>query len=44
MARRGLGRGLNALIPTMERPSENELNAIIELPLDKIIPNKNQPN
>lgn len=43
MARRGLGRGLNALIPTMERPSENELNAIIELPLDKIIPNKNQP-
>ena len=43
MARRGLGRGLNALIPTMDKPSENELNAVIELPLDKIIPNKNQP-
>lgn len=43
MARRGLGRGLSALIPTVEKPSEEELNAVIELPLDKIIPNKNQP-
>jgi ParB family chromosome partitioning protein len=43
MARRGLGRGLNALIPTIEEPSESELNAVIELPLDKITPNKNQP-
>lgn len=43
MAKRGLGRGLNALIPAAEKPSENELNAIVELPLEKIIPNKNQP-
>jgi len=43
MARRGLGRGLDALIPAIDKPSENELNAVIELPLDKIIPNKNQP-
>lgn len=43
MARRGLGRGLSALIPAAEKPSENELNAIVELPLEKIIPNKNQP-
>ncbi|MDP3012488.1 MAG: ParB/RepB/Spo0J family partition protein [Candidatus Hydromicrobium sp.] len=43
MARRGLGRGLGALIPSIDRPSESESNAIVELPLDKIIPNKNQP-
>jgi ParB family transcriptional regulator, chromosome partitioning protein len=43
MARRGLGRGLSALIPAAEKPSENELNAVVELPLEKIIPNKNQP-
>ena len=43
MVRRGLGRGLGALIPSIDRPSESESNAIVELPLDKIIPNKNQP-
>jgi len=43
MTRRGLGRGLGALIPSIDRPSESESNAIVELPLDKIIPNKNQP-
>lgn len=43
MARRGLGRGLSALIPSINKPSEGESNAIIELPLNKIIPNKNQP-
>ncbi len=43
MARRGLGRGLGALIPNIDRPSEGESNAIVELPLDKIIPNRNQP-
>lgn len=43
MARRGLGRGLGALIPSIDKPSESESNVIVELPLDKIIPNKNQP-
>ena len=43
MVRRGLGRGLGALIPSIDKPSEGESNAIVELPLDKIIPNKNQP-
>ncbi|OFW47398.1 MAG: hypothetical protein A2163_10080 [Actinobacteria bacterium RBG_13_35_12] len=43
MVRRGLGRGLGALIPSIDKPSESESNAIVELPLDKIIPNKNQP-
>lgn len=43
MTRRGLGRGLSALIPTVEEPSESGLNAVIEMSLEKIIPNKNQP-
>ncbi len=43
MTRRGLGRGLSALIPTIEEPSESGLNAVIEMSLEKIIPNKNQP-
>ncbi len=43
MARRGLGRGLSALIPSINKPSEGESSAIVELPLNKIIPNKNQP-
>jgi len=43
MARRGLGRGLNALIPSIDKPSEGESNAIVELSLDRIVPNKNQP-
>lgn len=43
MAKRGLGRGLNALIPSMGKPSESESNVIVELSLDSIIPNRNQP-
>jgi ParB family transcriptional regulator, chromosome partitioning protein len=45
MANRGLGRGLSALIPGMDSKSvEDKLqNRIIELPLAKVIPNKNQP-
>ena len=31
MAKRGLGRGLNALIPSMGKPSESESNVIVEL-------------
>src|SRR3972149_1162364 len=43
MARRGLGRGLGALIPNIDKSMEGESNTIVELPLDKIIPNRNQP-
>ena len=43
MARRGLGRGLNALIPSIDKPAESESNAIVELSLDMIMPNRNQP-
>ena len=43
MAKRGLGRGLNALIPSISKPSERESNAIVELSLDMIVPNRNQP-
>ncbi|MCL4415692.1 MAG: ParB N-terminal domain-containing protein, partial [Actinobacteria bacterium] len=45
MANRGLGRGLSALIPGMDSKSvEDKLqNRIVELPLAKVIPNKNQP-
>ena len=45
MANRGLGRGLSALIPGMDSKSiEDKLqNRIVELPLVKVAPNKNQP-
>ena len=43
MARRGLGRGLEALIPDMDTPGKGGNNTIIELPLDKIKSNRNQP-
>jgi len=45
MANRGLGRGLSALIPGMDSKSiEDRLqNRIVELPLVKVTPNKNQP-
>src|SRR4030043_1053177 len=45
MANRGLGRGLSALIPGMDSKSvEDKLqNRIVELPIVKVIPNKNQP-
>ena len=42
----GLGRGLSALIPGGISATQEESiakNGIIEIPLDKIIPNKNQP-
>jgi len=45
MANRGLGRGLSALIPGMDsKINEEKLqNRIVELPLAKVTPNKNQP-
>jgi ParB family transcriptional regulator, chromosome partitioning protein len=45
MANRGLGRGLSALIPGMDSKNiEDKLqNRIVELPLVKVTPNKNQP-
>jgi ParB family chromosome partitioning protein len=38
--RRGLGRGLGALIPSTNQPANDE---IVELPLSVIAPNPNQP-
>ena len=43
MAKRGLGRGLEALIPDMDQPVKGDKNAVIDLPLDRIRSNKNQP-
>ncbi|MEA2016168.1 MAG: ParB/RepB/Spo0J family partition protein [Actinomycetota bacterium] len=43
MANRGLGRGLGALIPSMGKTPEGETRAVMEISLDKIIPNRNQP-
>lgn len=43
MAKRGLGKGLGALIPSAGGAEENIENSIIELPLEKVIPNRNQP-
>jgi len=47
MAKRGLGRGLSALIPGADREREKKItskkNMIMELRLDDIFPNKNQP-
>lgn len=45
MANRGLGRGLDALIPQIKSKDTNDIseNRIIEVPLSKIVPNKNQP-
>ncbi len=42
---RGLGKGLSALIPGVTtKVSQNKIdNTIIEIPLVKIVPNKNQP-
>ncbi len=42
---RGLGKGLSALIPGITtKITENKLeNSIVEIPLIKIVPNKNQP-
>lgn len=43
MTKRGLGRGLEALIPNIARQSENLENIISDLPLDSIVSNKSQP-
>lgn len=45
MARRGLGRGLGALIPSVDKTSEEgpKKERVMELLLDDIVPNKNQP-
>ena len=47
MAKRGLGRGLSALIPGTDREQEKKItgkkNMVMELNLDDITPNKNQP-
>jgi ParB family transcriptional regulator, chromosome partitioning protein len=47
MVRRGLGRGLDALIPGIDRDREAEggkdRERVIELKLDVIVPNRNQP-
>lgn len=44
MAKRGLGRGLSALIPNAGAEGKDEQkNRIVEIPLSKIQPNKNQP-
>jgi ParB family chromosome partitioning protein len=45
MARRGLGRGLGALIPSIDKTREEgpKKERVMELLLDDIVPNKNQP-
>jgi ParB family chromosome partitioning protein len=43
MNRLALGRGLDALIPTKPEPVAATGRQVIDLPLDKIIPNPNQP-
>ncbi len=43
MARRGLGRGLEALIPSSKQKQNTDRFRVIEIPLSNIVPNKNQP-
>ncbi|MCK5567791.1 MAG: chromosome partitioning protein ParB, partial [Actinomycetia bacterium] len=45
MARRGLGRGLGALIPSADKTREEgpKKERVMELLLDDIVPNRNQP-
>ena len=45
MTRRGLGRGLGALIPSADKTREEgqKKERVMELLLDDIVPNKNQP-
>lgn len=45
MARRGLGRGLGALIPSADKTSDErpKKDRVMELLLDDIVPNRNQP-
>ncbi len=43
MSKRGLGRGLSALIPGASQESQGEIESIAELPLELIAPNPDQP-
>jgi len=43
MARRGLGRGLGALIPSSKESQLSDKFRVMEIALTDIIPNKNQP-
>jgi len=43
MAKRGLGKGLSALIPNVGSEDKDDSNRVVEIPLSKIEPNKNQP-
>ncbi len=43
MSKRGLGRGLSALIPGAAQESQGEFESITELPLELIAPNPDQP-
>jgi len=43
MTQRGLGKGLGALIPGPSKTSDLNDNAILEISLEQIKPNKNQP-
>ena len=43
MNRLALGRGLEALIPTKPEPTVATGRQVIDLPLDRIVPNPNQP-
>ncbi|WP_353893285.1 ParB/RepB/Spo0J family partition protein [Proteinivorax hydrogeniformans] len=43
MSKKGLGRGLNALIPEMPQQEPTESHYIQQIPINKIRPNPNQP-
>lgn len=43
MSRRGLGRGLSALIPSAAQESQADVDSVRELPVDLISPNPGQP-
>ncbi|MGI9860645.1 ParB/RepB/Spo0J family partition protein [Moorella naiadis] len=43
MAKRGLGRGLDALLPPKETAPENEAGTITSVAVDRIVPGKHQP-
>ncbi len=43
MARRGLGKGLNALIPSSKEEKKDTKNRVLEIPLDDVEANRNQP-
>lgn len=43
MSKKGLGRGLQALLPTVETNEDHSNEKIVEISLNKIVVNKNQP-